>query len=263
MNLNLFKRVLRRKRNRALLNAAENANLQKMRAALKKGADINAQNKKGQTALMKVIDPKPSLITKTNTPGDVLNNILNIATLLLKNGADVNKEDNEGRTALMHLALNVGDFNKAVEKYEWHLWRTEDCLSAAEWLYKTRVDIYINFMRWLLKIIKLLIESEADVNIKDNEDQTFSTCIEYATYYILDPDRVITIWEARRMAILKQRKIATRYSNNDNNYCYKEIDNFFEEDYKRANEERARLRNYWIKWLQDIESLLKNAGAKD
>ena len=56
-----------------------------------KGADINAKNNNGETALMLA----------------ALNKRLEIVRLLIKKGADVNAESNKGHTALKYAFLNT------------------------------------------------------------------------------------------------------------------------------------------------------------
>jgi ankyrin repeat protein len=59
--------------------------------ALKAGADVNARNENGQTALMRAAWHKKNF---------------EMVSLLLKNGADVNAKNNDGDTALMRAADN-------------------------------------------------------------------------------------------------------------------------------------------------------------
>jgi ankyrin repeat protein len=66
--------------------AANNNNLSTVRALIEKGANVNLQNKKGETALLLSCEPQ-------------IDN--RIAILLLDNGADPNIKDNERFTPLM------------------------------------------------------------------------------------------------------------------------------------------------------------------
>ena len=71
-----------------LMNAAAIGSLESMELLVKRGADVNAQNASGSTALM----------WSANDPGKV--------RFLLEHGADVNKVTKSGRTALMIAAVS-------------------------------------------------------------------------------------------------------------------------------------------------------------
>ncbi len=73
-----------------LINSAFNGDIQKVQEFIDKGADVNAQDKHGATALME----------------SAFYGYKDMAELLLKHGADVNVQDEDGITALMSAILN-------------------------------------------------------------------------------------------------------------------------------------------------------------
>ena len=75
--------------NQELLWAAETGSLEQVKTLLSKGANINAKNEKGQTALMVAAWRKR----------------LEIVRCLIDNGADVNATNQYGGTALMDAAM--------------------------------------------------------------------------------------------------------------------------------------------------------------
>jgi hypothetical protein len=74
--------------NTALMKAAASGNAEVIRILLETGADPNARNKKGETALM-------AAAKSYRHCGDTM-------LLLIENGADLNAQDERGRTALHH-----------------------------------------------------------------------------------------------------------------------------------------------------------------
>lgn len=70
-----------------------------MARLIKSGADVNAKNENGRTALMYA----------------AWNNVTDVAKVLIDAGADVNAKGNAGETALMHAAArNAVDVAKAL-----------------------------------------------------------------------------------------------------------------------------------------------------
>jgi ankyrin repeat protein len=114
-------------------------NIQIARILIAAGADVNARDKNGNTALM-----------IATSRGHV-----DIVEILIDAGADVNAKDECGNTALM-IAVNIPDYSTDEEHTEQLVYR------GSSWL------IY----RYRKKIVKILIEAGADVNAKDNEGRT-------------------------------------------------------------------------------------------
>ena len=73
-----------------LVSAAKAGNAAEVKALLRKGANVNARDKDGATALLKA----------------VVNGRRPVVSLLIARGADVNAKDNQGSTPLMGAAFN-------------------------------------------------------------------------------------------------------------------------------------------------------------
>ncbi|MEM4359477.1 MAG: ankyrin repeat domain-containing protein [Candidatus Bilamarchaeaceae archaeon] len=76
--------------NAQLLKAAEEGNIKEVEELLTKGADVNAEDEYGWTALMRAVGGRET----------------KIARMLIEKGADVNAKNGFGRTALMYAARN-------------------------------------------------------------------------------------------------------------------------------------------------------------
>jgi ankyrin repeat protein len=83
--------------NKEFLNACESGNLPKILELLKNGADLEAKNKRGDTALMLT----------------ALNGHKEVAEFFIENGADLEAKNKLGDTALMYAAEN--GYEKVVE----------------------------------------------------------------------------------------------------------------------------------------------------
>lgn len=177
-----------------LLNAAKNGEINTVKNLLAKGADINAQNTIGETALHRAIQ-----FWKND-----------VAHYLIQNNADVNLKDIGGNTPLMG-AFPSGNYDMAkflIEnapninlnaKNNWGLGAlyftvgskkkdlvelllnknvsvdTQD--SWGNTVLKTAAEIYPkardrNDKRQILDIIKLLIKKDADINIKNSKGKS-------------------------------------------------------------------------------------------
>ena len=82
-----------------LLAAAEASSLEAVKAALEQGADVDARDATGRTALIWAV-------TGTSTPFDVRHTVL---ARLVENGADVNAADSNGETAMFSLVRSIDD----------------------------------------------------------------------------------------------------------------------------------------------------------
>lgn len=121
---------------------------------LELGVDVNEQNRKGQTALMRAI------ITRK----------IECVFPLLERGADVNLRDEKGRTALMYLYADY--FIRDLRRSQPWLFDEPEGL---EQLRKERPDMRRRFDLddpYELDIIDSLINAGADVNIVDEEGMT-------------------------------------------------------------------------------------------
>ncbi|MFH0974393.1 MAG: ankyrin repeat domain-containing protein [Spirochaetota bacterium] len=116
-----------------LINAAKNFDYDAIGSALLNGADIDAKDSGGRTALI--------IVCSLNTPGYSFNKKYTIIRLLLSNGANVNARDNDGRTAVISLFSNPDN----IRNFPAHK---------------------------LLKINRLLIAKGADIDAKDKKEKT-------------------------------------------------------------------------------------------
>jgi ankyrin repeat protein len=89
--------------------AAGRGNLKALRLLLKKGADVNAKDRSGGTALMGAASRGRTVLGWTIGKGH-----LKVIEALLEKGADLNAQDDTGRTAL---EMARQDGYKAVEQF--------------------------------------------------------------------------------------------------------------------------------------------------
>jgi len=139
--------------NKMLLKAVKNFDVKKVEEALSAGADINAKNVYGRTALH---------IASYHDRKD-------IAELLIKYGADVNAKDNDGWTALIYASIyNSKDITKLLIKYGADLNakdnKGETALMKASSMWTSN--------KGHKEIAELLINAGADINTKDNYGRT-------------------------------------------------------------------------------------------
>jgi len=134
--------------NEQLMQAAENGSLEQIKALLTKGAEVNAKDNLGRTALM-----------EAGGKGN-----LEIVKLLIDNGADANAKDENGRTVLMEAArsgkLRILEF--PIDKVLKVNAKTKDVptvVMAAEWGRN-------------LEVVRLLIDKGADVHAKAKNGDT-------------------------------------------------------------------------------------------
>ena len=154
-----------------LMIASRKGSLKIVKSLIGYGADVNAKNKYGSTALM-------------------LTSSLEVAKLLIDNGADINAKDNDGDTALTRhenlkiiklLVENGADID------------ARDISMFGTLLIRIIDNIYHHTSDYeyseVLENIKFLIDNGADVNIKDKEGNT----VLHKTIYILGTlDRIYT-----------------------------------------------------------------------
>ena len=172
-----------------LMDAASNGNLEKVKKAIKKGAKIDVQNKKGQTALMfaareghlEIVkylvemernpdakEGKIPVIKQTDDEGKTpliyavectvpslkrkeSTSALTTVQFLLQNGADANETDKFGKTALIYAIES--------ETYD----GTKDLIEAGanvNAVYKNKTALIYAAERKNLQIIRLLINAE-------------------------------------------------------------------------------------------------------
>ena len=155
----------------ALMEAARNKHADVAELLLKHGADVNAKDNNGSTALMWAADSGTTYV----------------AELLLKHGADVNAKDNNGSTALMWAAdsgttyvaelllkygadVNAKD-NDGKTVLMWAMWTGLNVRAYG-------VDIVLKTCMLLptifspIELVELLLKHGADVNAQDKDGDT-------------------------------------------------------------------------------------------
>ena len=177
--------------NKQLLTAARGNYELEVEALLKNGAEINAVDINGNTALMlacmkngnvKIVElllNNNANINIQSQYGDTAfswacyNGNLDIAELLLKNDASVNAKGKSGNTPLMLACLN----NNNVKIVEWLLKNRADMKVANE---DGETPLIFACYNGNLDIVKFLIENGADVNAKTKSGNTplISICMD-------------------------------------------------------------------------------------
>jgi ankyrin repeat protein len=135
----------------ALIHAADSGHITVVRLLLEKGADVNAKNKGGWTALMWAATSSPAGRT-------------DIVKLLIAKGGDVNAKDQSGMTALLgaarqgHLPVVKVLLEKGANINAKDQGGASALIEASK---EGRLDI-----------VKLLLEKGADANARDSEGRT-------------------------------------------------------------------------------------------
>ena len=169
--------------------AAQAGDLEQVSALLEQGADVNAKDREGRTAL----------ILLTGYPRTDPHGMEAVATLLLERGADVNAKDNEGRTALIlaaRFARNTEDVVTLLLEQGADVNATDNDGVSALWnaasggneavvplLLERGADVnartYLGgtalaraALRGREGIVSLLLDAGADVNARDHDGET-------------------------------------------------------------------------------------------
>ena len=133
----------------ALRKAAQDGDIQAVEDLLAKGANVNAKDDKGRTALLWVAPAR-------DNP--------EMAKLLLAKGADVNAKDNAGETALMIAASqsNPGILAALLDAgAEVNAQNNEGGTALMAAAFRANLDE-----------IKILLAKDADIKLKDKKDRT-------------------------------------------------------------------------------------------
>ena len=177
----MLKERLKARLNRKLFEAIKNGQVDKMRRLIKRGAELNSQNKMGKSPLRWAIDKNQIeivrvLLTEYNLNSKMINNALfdavhlgdiDIAKLLIENGADINTQKKFGNTPL-HKAKD--SFGCGYIKMSEFLIKNGADVNMQNHLGDTPLHRAVESAR--VDLVKLLIENGADVNIKNNAGNT-------------------------------------------------------------------------------------------
>ena len=173
--------------------------LEVIQLLIEKGADVNARNNKGETALhsartlevIQLLIEKGADVNARNNKGETALHsarTLEVIQLLIEKGADVNARNNKGETAL-HSARTLEVIQLLIEKgadVNMKDYKKLTPLHKIVFLYnreKNRKNKEVKFKnrKKQFKIIKLLIENGADIDIEDNKGKT---ALDYADFFL-------------------------------------------------------------------------------
>lgn len=183
--------------NEDLIDAAENGNLDEVRKALEKGADVNAKDKYSNTALMKAAvkghsdivellieegadtDAK-DVFDETALFNAVLKGHFHIVKLLIENGADVNVKDalteaiKGGYPHIVGLLIGYGADVNGKDLYEAACKDYSDIIKLLIEIGDFNVDEINNALAGACsqRVINILIEEGGDLNAKDDYGYT-------------------------------------------------------------------------------------------
>ena len=136
--------------NRAIAQAPWFLSIETIKAVIASGADVNAFDGIGQTALMLAARKDSIAIVKT----------------LLESGATVNAKDNQGRTALMYVTQNYESGSEVAKA----LVATSADVNAVDENGQTALMLAAQSRS--MELIKILLESNASIGAKDKQGMT-------------------------------------------------------------------------------------------
>ena len=145
--------VTEAKENKDLLRAILHEDIDKAREALKDGADVNARDSEGWTALHWAASGRS----------------VEIVRLLLKAGADINAQDNTGSTALIWA---VNPINMADSETETVKLLLENGANVDTKNNRGETALIEELKSGNTDCITLLLKAHADVNVQDNDGAT-------------------------------------------------------------------------------------------
>lgn len=141
-----------------------------VKALLENGADINAKNNDGRTALMQVAN---------NLFGDKYSDKYSrLLEFFINSGADTTVQDKDGKTALMYLSQNITNF---VDKHSMKI------IKNGMFIYYGPISRFNSVSEEdFINNLKLIINS-SEVNIQDNDGKT---ALMYAPFAIPDVAKI-------------------------------------------------------------------------
>jgi len=137
---------------------------QKVELLLDSGADVNAADKKGRTALMAAVRSGGGTLEETKR--------LPVLKALLDKGAEVNAQSHHGRTALMSAA-----FRGLKETFKFLLdagadFNLKDNTGRTALMYATQGCFWSYRHSGYISVIRYLLDAGADYSVKDNQGYT-------------------------------------------------------------------------------------------
>ena len=162
----------------ALMWASEYGNLEAAKLLIENGADVNAKDKYGDTALIeaghlevvKLLIENGADVNAKNEDGKTAlmrasrEGHLEVVKYLIENGADVNAKSNNGWTALMRAS-----YNGHLEVVKYLIENGADVNAKRD---SGRTALMSASSEGNIEIVKLLIENGTDVNAKDEDGKT-------------------------------------------------------------------------------------------
>ena len=132
-----------------LIHSAMRGDLESVSALIKYGADVNATNYIGQTALMKAVG----------------HGRVEVVKLLLKHGADVN-----ATSAYHHTAISLALWRENVEIVKLLVEHDPGLLESSKGILEFKLSEAVR--RGQLEVVKALLDAGVDVDTTDEYDQT-------------------------------------------------------------------------------------------